>query len=103
MVTRKVFEKYQEIQESGEMNMWSQMVEFNTGISREDHLDIIKNYKEIFDRYVNNIVIINDKRCMIEANFNSIERCEMEGYVHVKDDIYVLPNTTFAAIVGNYY
>ena len=91
MVSREVFEKYYEI-----------MVEYNTGISREDHLDIMKNYKEIFDRYERNVVVIDDKEYLIEAEYASEERCLMDGYELYKDDIYIYPGTCSAAIVCGY-
>lgn len=93
MVSRKVFEKYLEIQKSGEMNMLSINVERNTGISSDAHIDIIKNYKEIFNRYERNLVEINGVEYPIEAEYQSEERCLMDGYKHVRDDIYIKNNS----------
>ena len=49
MITRKQFEKYLEIQMSGVTNMFNitRVVDLSNGVlSREDCLDIMKNYSE---------------------------------------------------------
>ena len=48
MITKYKFIKYVRVQASGVCNMWSPEVEYLANITKEEHLDIIKNY----DSYV---------------------------------------------------
>lgn len=45
------FEKYLALQKSGEMNMMSSQVQQRLGISKEEHMFIIKNYSAIKEEY----------------------------------------------------
>lgn len=49
--TMRDFEKYLELQKSGEMNMISPQVQNRLGISKEEHMFIIKNYDDILEEY----------------------------------------------------
>lgn len=44
MITRNKFIRYVKVQASGICNMWSSEVQHLANISREEHMDIIKNY-----------------------------------------------------------
>ena len=44
MITRNKFIRYVKVQASGTCNMWSSEVQHLANISREEHMDIIKNY-----------------------------------------------------------
>ena len=45
------FEKYLELQKSGEMNMVSPEVQARLGISKEEHHFILENYGALLDAY----------------------------------------------------
>lgn len=49
--TMRDFEKYLELQKSGEMNMMSPQVQERLGISKDEHLFIIKNYDALKKEY----------------------------------------------------
>ena len=48
MITKRKFINYVKVQASGVCNMWSPEVERLANLTKEEHLDIIKNY----DSYV---------------------------------------------------
>ena len=51
MITREKFKKFVEVQASGVCNMWSSDVERLTGLTPDEHLEIINHYKVYEDMY----------------------------------------------------
>ena len=49
--TMYAFEKYLELQKSGEMNMVSSQVQTRLGISKEEHHFIMENYNDLLEEY----------------------------------------------------
>ena len=82
--TIRDFEKYLELQKSGELNMLSSQVQERLGISKEEHQFIIKNYQALKEEYDNLQVvdeIIKDAKARVNGEetqektmgFNDIE------------------------------
>lgn len=53
------FEKYLELQKSGEMNMASPDVRTRLGISKEEHQFLMKNYSSLLQEF-NNLKVVNE-------------------------------------------
>ena len=55
MPTKKMVEKYEELRSSGRFNMLSrealEWMEENAGCSKEEYIEIIKNYSELMAKY----------------------------------------------------
>lgn len=51
-VTKKEFQAYEKVRKSGVTNMFNvTMVEFLSGLSRDKIITIMKNYKELCDKF----------------------------------------------------
>ena len=57
--TMYAFEKYLELQRSGEINMVSSEVQTKLGISQEEHHFILENYSALLEEY-NNLKVVNE-------------------------------------------
>lgn len=53
------FEKYLELQRSGEMNMVSKEIQGKLGISKEEHHFIMENYGDLLEEYTN-LKVVNE-------------------------------------------
>ena len=55
MPTKEMIEKYEELRSSGRFNMLSrealEWMEENAGCSKEEYIEIIKNYSELMAKY----------------------------------------------------
>ena len=55
MPTKEMVEKYEELRSSGRFNMLSrealEWMEENAGCSKEEYIEIIKNYSELMAKY----------------------------------------------------
>ena len=55
MPTKEIVEKYEELRSSGRFNMLSrealEWMEENAGCSKEEYIEIIKNYSELMAKY----------------------------------------------------
>ena len=87
-ISEKTFKNYLNLQKSGVVNMVSREVTSLIPITREEQLFIIKNYEELYDRYEKRVFAIDGVKYPINAAYQSEERCLMDGYELVKDDIY---------------
>jgi hypothetical protein len=59
VITKDKFIRYVEVQASGVCNMWSSEVQELAGLTKEDHMDIIKNYdsyEKEFDVHVEDYI-----------------------------------------------
>lgn len=50
-VTKEQFERYKQVQKSGVCNMWSSDVQTLACISREVHMEIIRDYDKLAEQY----------------------------------------------------
>lgn len=50
-ITAEEFRSYLEVQASGKYNMFSSDAIYETGLNKGLYMDIIKNYKELVDKY----------------------------------------------------
>lgn len=57
--TMYTFEKYLELQRSGELNMVSSEVQVRLGISEEEHRFIMNNYSALLEEY-NGLKVVNE-------------------------------------------
>ena len=57
--TMYAFEKYLELQRSGEMNMVSSEVQARLGISKEEHHFILENYNALLEEY-NRLKVVDE-------------------------------------------
>lgn len=57
--TMYAFEKYLELQKSGEINMVSSEVQSKLGISKEEHQFIMKNYSALLQEF-NELKVVNE-------------------------------------------
>lgn len=56
MITKEMFKRYVKVQASGVCNMWSADVQRLAKLTKDEHLEIIKNYEkyeEMFDIHIN--------------------------------------------------
>lgn len=51
MITKEKFERYVKVQANGVTNMWSIDVERLANLTKEEHLEIIKNYSKYQEMY----------------------------------------------------
>lgn len=51
MITKSKFINYVRVQASGVCNMWSPEVEHLARLTREEHLDIIRNYEQYVEEF----------------------------------------------------
>lgn len=59
VATMTAFEKYLELQRSGEVNMVSSEVQVRLGISKEEHRYIMENYKALLEEF-NSLKVVNE-------------------------------------------
>lgn len=57
--TMYAFEKYLELQKSGEINMVSSEVQTRLGISKEEHRFIMENYSALLEEF-SNLKVVNE-------------------------------------------
>lgn len=50
-VTKEQFERYKQVQKSGVCNMWSSDVQRLANISKEVHMEIIRDYDRLSSQY----------------------------------------------------
>ena len=53
-ITKEQFEEYKEVQESGAYNMFDPRAREITDLSKEQWIEIIKNYSALRERYEDN-------------------------------------------------
>lgn len=70
--TMYVFEKYLELQHSGEINMASSEVQKRLGITKEEHRFILDNYNALYDEF-------KDLKVVDELIADAKERVEGKG------------------------
>lgn len=71
--TMYAFEKYLELQQSGELNMVSSEVQSRLGISQEEHRFIMENYAALMDEYKDLKVVdevISDAKARVNGKTN---------------------------------
>jgi hypothetical protein len=51
MLSRKVFDKYREVQQEGKYNMFSEEARLEVGLDKKDYLNLIENFDKYMERY----------------------------------------------------
>ena len=84
------FEKYLELQHSGELNMVSSEVQTKLGISKEEHHFILENYSSLLEEFRNLKVVnelIEDAKARVDGKGNDEKSLGFSKDSSEKDDI----------------